>query len=38
MSSFTFKPRKNYHLKQGKEYVVLFDGTILNKFTGIEET
>jgi len=33
---FVFKPRKNYNLKQGKKYRILFDGTILNDYTGIE--
>lgn len=29
-------PRKNYDLKQGVPYRVLFDGTILNEATGVE--
>jgi hypothetical protein len=29
-------PRKNYHLKQGKFYRILYDGTILTE-DGIEE-
>jgi hypothetical protein len=29
-------PRKNYDLKQGVPYRVLFNGTILNEATGVE--